>query len=82
MSNQDSKLGGTDWWIMEGDGTRKQRLSYFNDPAHPESNGHAVWAGTVPAENWSREGHWFLGDVETNLFTTAGEIRRMHLTCR
>jgi hypothetical protein len=39
-----------------------------------------VWTGAVPADNWSDDGSWFLGDVETNLLTAGGEIRRIQLT--
>jgi hypothetical protein len=33
----------------------------------------------VPTENWTDNGRAFLGDVETNLLTTDGEIRRVLL---
>lgn len=65
----------------ELDGSLPQRLTYFNEPDAPESDGKAVWPGTVNAENWSDDGSFFFGDVETSLTTADGEIRKIQMTC-
>jgi WD40-like Beta Propeller Repeat len=79
MCGAGATLGGTDWWTMNDDGTGKQRITFFNEPFDPTSSGKAVWVGPVPPENWSADGRWFLGDVETNLVTTDGEVRKVVL---
>lgn len=70
MSDYQSELGGTDWWLMNPDGTNKRRITFMNQRGHPHSNGRAVWAGTVA---WSPDGTWFYGDVQTNLITQEGK---------
>lgn len=70
MSEYQSELRGTDWWLMNADGTNKRRITFMNQRGHPHSNGQAVWAGTVA---WSPDGKWFYGDVQTNLITQEGQ---------
>jgi hypothetical protein len=67
---------------MHPDGSGGERLTRFNE-SDSQDGGTAgpVWTGAVPADNWSDDGSWFLGDVETNLLTAGGEIRRIQLTC-
>jgi Tol biopolymer transport system component len=83
MSDQDqgAARGGTDWWIMNPDGSHKARLTYFNDPSRPEYAGQRVWATVVPTANWSDDGTFFYGDVELNLITGRSEIVRVSVTC-
>jgi hypothetical protein len=80
MTNTDNKQG-TDWWWMLPDGTGAERLTRFNESDSQGGGTSAVWTGAVPVDNGSDDGSWFLGDVETNLLTAAGEIRRIQLTC-
>ncbi|MBV8282933.1 MAG: PD40 domain-containing protein [Candidatus Eremiobacteraeota bacterium] len=84
MSDRDVKprlnalMPGTDWWVMDADGSHKQRLTYLNTPGHPESSAKAVWAGTV---TWSSDGSRFIGDVQTDLFSQSGEAIWVTLSC-
>jgi Tol biopolymer transport system component len=58
MSNKDNKNKGTDWWIMNSDGTNKKRLTFFNIPGDPMYVGKARWTGYA---SWSPERktfHW------------------------
>jgi WD40-like Beta Propeller Repeat len=79
MSNREATLGGTDWWQMNPDGSHQTRFSYFNEPFQPGCTGLPVWVGPVPPGNWSDDGSFFLGDVETNVATSAGQIRKVQL---
>ncbi|HEY6359292.1 MAG TPA: hypothetical protein VIX35_13710 [Vicinamibacterales bacterium] len=71
-------MPGTDWWLMDADGSHKQRLSYMNAPGHAEFAGKSVWAGTVA---WSADGRRFIGDVQTSLLTQAGKAIWITLSC-
>jgi hypothetical protein len=76
MNNARSTLGGTDWWIMNSDGSGKMRLTFFNEPGHPTSTGQAVWCGDTA---WSPDGLWFLGSVQTDLVGGAGKIVKVSI---
>jgi hypothetical protein len=56
---------------MNADGSNQQRLTYFNRPGHPHSNGKAVWAG-FPSFN--ARGDRFAGGVQKSLLTQEGKI--------
>lgn len=71
MSNTGSSAGGTDWWIMNADGSEKQRLTYFNESNMPQYAGHAVWAGLG---SFHPGGKKFVGGVQKSLVTQEGEI--------
>jgi tricorn protease-like protein len=66
MSTTEARLSGTDWWVMSADGSSKRRITYFEQPGHPQSSGSSLWPGTVA---WDPTGKWFYGDIETNLLT-------------
>jgi Tol biopolymer transport system component len=76
MTNRESKRGGTDWWMMNADGSRHRRLSYFNEPNHAHDMGQAVWAGLG---SFSPDGKRFVGDIQTNLITQEATIRIVEL---
>ena len=71
MSNQNSTRGGTDWWIMNPDGTDKKRLTFFNEKNNLQDAGHAVWAGLG---SFSSTGTRFIGGVQQSLTTQEGKI--------
>jgi Tol biopolymer transport system component len=76
MSSTGAKLKGTDWWVMNADGTHKRRLTYFEDPDSPQSGGSAVYPGTAC---WDPTGRWFIGDVETSLLSQS--YTSVRVTC-
>jgi Tol biopolymer transport system component len=71
MTNIDNKNKGTDWWMMNADGTNKKRLTFFNDKKSPQYEGHARWAGLV---SFNADGKKFVGGVQLNLITQEGKI--------
>lgn len=71
MSNTDSDKGGTDWWMMNTDGSNKKRLTYFNSYNNPQSEPGAVWAGLV---SFAPDGTRFVGGVQLSLITQEGKI--------
>jgi|SRR5271157_122181 len=75
-TNRQSKRGGTDWWMMNADGSRQRRLSYFNEPNHAHDMGQAVWAGLG---SFSPDGKRFVGDIQTNLIAQEATIRIVEL---
>lgn len=76
MSNAQSTLGGTDWWMMDPDGSNPRRLTTFNEPSSPQSSGAAVWAGLI---TFSPDGASFLGGVERSLVTVNAFIDQVQL---
>ena len=48
MSNTKSGSGGTDWWMMNTDGSGKKRLTYFNESNNSQYASHALWAALTP----------------------------------
>ncbi len=82
MSSKGNKSHGTDWWVMKPDGSAKTRVSYFNDKDSPEYLGKTAYNCTVPANNWSDDGSYFYGDVETSLLTSESQIMKVSLTCQ
>ena len=67
---------GTDWWMMNTDGSNKHRLTYFNEPANKQYAGHAVWCGLV---SFSPDGKTFVGGRQVSLTTQEGEIMKVVL---
>ncbi|WZO99320.1 hypothetical protein EP7_000919 [Isosphaeraceae bacterium EP7] len=76
MSNRQSTRGGTDWWMMDANGTNQRRLTYFNEPGSRDDMGKPVWAGLG---SFSPDGRRFIGDIQTNLLTQAALIKMIEL---
>jgi Tol biopolymer transport system component len=76
MSNRQSRRGGTDWWMMDADGTHQRRLTYFNEPGSRDDMGKPVWAGLG---SFSPDGRRFIGDIQTNLLTQTALIKMIEL---
>lgn len=53
MSTKNNQNGGTDYWIMEANGTKKRRLTFFNDPGNPHYKGKKITVGDF---SWSPDG--------------------------
>jgi len=64
MTNTEISNQGTEYWVMNADGTGKERITHFNEPGHPE-----YFEGrTVPSDcSWSPEGRSIVGFVQPNL---------------
>ncbi len=71
MSNKDNANKGTDWWMMNADGTNKHRISFFNDPKHADYIGKAVWTGLA---TFAPDGKRFMGGIQKSLITQEGYI--------
>ncbi|MFH0866675.1 MAG: hypothetical protein V1904_10790 [Bacteroidota bacterium] len=71
MSNANNKNKGTDWWIMNADGTEKKRLTFFNEPGNAQYTGKAQWAGLI---SFSPDAKKFVGGVQLSLITQEGKI--------
>ena len=67
---------GTDWWMMNSDGSNKHRLTYFNEPKNVQYAGQAVWCGLV---SFSPDGKTFVGGRQVSLTTQEGEIIKVNL---
>jgi len=66
MSNVGNRSGGTDYWIMNSDGSNKRRLTYFNEKGHPEYAGKK----TVVADlAWRPDGAAFAAYVGGKVLT-------------
>ncbi|MDB5284482.1 MAG: hypothetical protein JWO06_3557 [Bacteroidota bacterium] len=76
MTNAKSRKGGTDWWIMNFDGSDKKQLTYFNERHNPQSAKKAVWAGLG---SFSPGGDRFIGGVQLSLLTQEGKIMMVKL---
>jgi Tol biopolymer transport system component len=76
MSNQDNGANGaTDWWIMQADGSSKQRVTYFNKWGSGQFRGK-VWATD---SSWSPDGRSFVGYIQNGLISQRGPIVRVEL---
>ena len=76
MSSTESTKGGTDWWMMNADGSSKTRLTYMNEPNSSQYAGHAVWAGLSA---FSPEGNRFISGYQESLITQEGKIVMVEL---
>lgn len=76
MSNAQASKGGTDWWMMNPDGSEKTRLTFFNEPEHPQYAGDAVWCGLG---SFHPSGNRFVGGVQLSLVTQEGKIMKVVL---
>lgn len=61
---------GTDWWIMNADGSGKRQLTFFNKPGHPEyADGKRM---TCCLASFSPDGRQLVGGVQTSLLQQRG----------
>lgn len=71
MTGIDNDNTGTDWWIMETDGSNKERLTYMNKCEHEHYMGKARWAGFG---SFSPDGKWYISGAQKSLITQEGMI--------
>jgi Tol biopolymer transport system component len=64
------EIQGSDWWIMNNDGSDKQRITYMNKKNHPHSVNHYRLAGTLSFIS----DRSFFGDVMTKPLGLTGNI--------
>jgi Tol biopolymer transport system component len=60
MSNAGIRFGGTDYWIMNSDGSHKRRLTHFNEKGYAEYVGRPT---TVADLSWRPDGTAFAAYV-------------------
>lgn len=71
MTNAGSRLGGgTDWWIMNADGTSKRQLTFFNKRGHSEYSKQKLTCGLGA---FSKDGRQFIGGVQNSLIKQTGD---------
>jgi Tol biopolymer transport system component len=71
MTNTHNWFGGTDYWLMDADGGRKKRLTYFNWSGCPEYMGTKV---TAADSSWNSDGSRMAAYLQTDLVQQAGKI--------
>ena len=76
MTNLEAgKKSGTEWWLMNADGSLPYRLTWFNKKGHAHYKGK-VWATDA---SWGPGGKTFVGYIQDNLIKQTGEIVRVDL---
>ena len=61
----------TEFWMMNSDGSNKERLTYFNDPDHP----HYISGGVIAADSsWSPDGTRLTAYLILSFRPTKGRI--------
>lgn len=58
MTNAGNRGGGTDYWLMNADGSGKRRLTHFSERGHPESAERKVIVADL---SWRPDGTAFAG---------------------
>lgn len=76
MTSDGNRNAGTDWWIMNADGSNKRRLTHFNLRGYPESCPRPVFAVLV---GWAPNGAECLGGVQYSLIKQEGRLIHMSL---
>jgi hypothetical protein len=69
MTSQ-GELRGTDWWIMNADGTGKRQLTFFNKRGHKEFAGKRITCGLC---SFSPDGTRFVGGAQNSLIKQTGD---------
>jgi Tol biopolymer transport system component len=78
MTSRGNRNHGTDWWIMNADGSNQRRLTRFNQPGSPDFAG-GVLAVYACLTHWSPDGLRLLGGVQYSLIKQEGRIILMTL---
>ena len=70
------EVQGSDWWIMNTDGTQQRRLTFMNKKNHPQSVNHYRLAGVISfMSNTS-----FLGGVMTKPLGLTGHTVKVNFS--
>jgi Tol biopolymer transport system component len=78
MTNRDNRNHGTDWWMMNADGSNQRRLTHFNQPGYPDFAG-GILAVYACLAHWAPDGVHLLGGVQYSLIKQEGRIVLMTL---
>ena len=76
MTNLDNRNGGTDWWIMNADGSNPRQLTHLNQTGYGDSTHAPVYACLT---NWSANGTQLLGAIQYSPLKQEGRIFLMTL---
>jgi Tol biopolymer transport system component len=68
------EIQGSDWWIMDSDGSNKKRLTYMNQKGNPQCVNHYRLAGSLSFIN----DHEFYGGIMTKPLGLIGYTVRVH----
>ncbi len=68
MSATDEKRG-TDWWMMNADGSNKKQITFFNKRGHPEYRNSRMTCGLGC---FSPDGKSFLGGIQDSIIKQTG----------
>ncbi len=77
MSSRGNRNRGTDFWLMNLDGTDKVRLTNFNDPDNPISHGERLICAD---SDWSPDARRLVAYVQTSLFHQRGMVIMIDFT--
>jgi len=69
-------FGGTDWWMMDADGSNKHRLTNFNKSGHPE---YSRKRKTACLGGFGPDNNAFVGGVLDSIFSQTGNIYMVNL---
>lgn len=69
-TNKDNRRGGMDYWIMNADGSDKQRVTYFNKRGYPESRRKALAVDM----SWNPDGRAVVSYVQMNVRKQKGTV--------
>jgi hypothetical protein len=65
---------GTDWWEMRADGSGARRLTFYEEPFHPHSEGAPRWPRQIA---FAADGSFYFGGVLTDLVANKGRLVRV-----
>jgi Tol biopolymer transport system component len=74
MSSRGNRNRGTDYWLMDLDGSHKRRVTYFNQPGCPDYTGDRI---VMADSSWSPGGDRLAAYLNTNLIKQTGKTVRL-----
>lgn len=77
-SSRDNANGGLDWWLLPASGGPARRLTFFNQPGHPQYKGHKILCADL---SWRPDGTGFTGywhDIDLSTILDKGRMGEGH----
>ena len=71
MSTRGTLGGGTDYWLMDPDGSNKKQMTQFSQPGCAEYSSDPLVASDNPR---APDGRSFAAFVQTDLFSQEGKL--------